>query len=355
MNLSKLDFSEQSIFAGIDVHKKSWSVHLVSDSVDLGSFSQPPDPQKLVSNLKKRYPGATYYSAYEAGFCGFWIHRALVENGINNIVVNAADIPTTNKEKTQKRDKVDCKKLAKSLRSGQLTPIYIPSAALIEERMLVRSRYKLIRNRSRCKNRIKSLLNFNGISIPEELNNSRWSIKLVDWMKGIPMEHGSGQVTLNIYLKELEALENLIKENTRHIKQLSQTERYNKNVKLLCTVPGIGIIVSMTILTELGEISRFRSLDCLNSYIGMIPNVHASGDIEKVGHMTHRGNDILKCQLIESAWIAIRKDPALLQYYQELIKRMKPAKAIVRVVRKLTNRIRYVLLHQHPYELGVVA
>ena len=87
----------------------------------------------------------------------------------------------------------------------------------------------------------------------------------------------------------------------------------------------------------------------------MVPNVHGSGDTERVGHLTHRGNDILKCQIIESAWMAIRRDPALMLQYQELIKRMKPSKAIIRIVRKLINRIRYVLKNQQPYVMGVVA
>lgn len=113
--------------------------------------------------------------------------------------------------------------------------------------------------------------------------------------------------------------------------------------------------VAITILTELGDINRFRTVDHLNSYIGMIPNVYASGDIEKVGHITNRGNNLLKCQLVECAWVAIRRDPALMLQYQELLKRMKPSKAVIRIVRKLINTIRYVLMNHQPYELGVVA
>lgn len=355
MRRTKLDFSGHNIYVGIDVHKKTWSVYIVSDAVEHGAFTQLPDPQKLSAYLKKHFPGATYYSVYEAGFCGFWIHDALVRAGINNIVVNAADIPTTNKEKTQKRDKIDCRKLARSLRNNQLRPIYTPSPDLLEERMLVRARYKFIHNRTRCKCRIKAALNYHGITIPDDLATAKWSAKLKTWLKHAPMKYDYGLAALNLYLQELDGLEALIKENTKQITLLSNSEKYKNNVQLLCSIPGIGIIVAMTILTELGDISRFLTLDQLNSYIGLIPNVHASGDTEKVGRLTHRGKDILKCQLLESAWIAIRKDPALMLYYQELIKRMKPSKAIIRVTRKLINRIRYVLTQQQPYELGVVA
>ena len=98
----KIDFSEDSIYVGIDVHKKQWSVFIMSDYKEHKGFVQPPDPGVLASYLKKNFPKATYYSTYEAGFSGFWIHEALKKEGINNIVVNPADVPTTDKEKKNK-------------------------------------------------------------------------------------------------------------------------------------------------------------------------------------------------------------------------------------------------------------
>ena len=83
MQISKLDFSGHNIYVGIDVHRKSWSVHIVSDEVDHKSFTQSPDPEKLSNYLRKSFPGAPYHSVYEAGFCGFWIHNALVKHATN--------------------------------------------------------------------------------------------------------------------------------------------------------------------------------------------------------------------------------------------------------------------------------
>ena len=87
---SKLDFKGQNIYVGIDVHLKSWSVEVLSQSSVLKKFRQDPQPEALHKFLTTHYPGASYYSVYEAGFCGFWIDRRLKELGINNIVVNAA-------------------------------------------------------------------------------------------------------------------------------------------------------------------------------------------------------------------------------------------------------------------------
>lgn len=106
-----LDFTGQNIYIGIDVHLKSWSVAILSEYTNLKKFSQNPDPEALHKYLASNYPGANYYSVYEAGFCGFWIHEKLTDLGINNIVVNPADVPTMSKEKLRKTDAVDCNKL----------------------------------------------------------------------------------------------------------------------------------------------------------------------------------------------------------------------------------------------------
>ncbi|WP_350340240.1 IS110 family transposase [Paraflavitalea speifideaquila] len=111
----------------------------------------------------------------------------------------------------------------------------------------------------------------------------------------------------------------------------------------------------MTILTEIGDKTRFRKLDHLCSYCGLTPNSHSSGETERIGGLSRRGNPFIKVILIECAWMAIRKDPALLLYYKQLLPRMNANKAIVKVSRKLLNRIRYVLLSQKKYVTGVIS
>ena len=110
----------------------------------------------------------------------------------------------------------------------------------------------------------------------------------------------------------------------------------------------------MILLTELGNIKRFKRLDDLCSYCGIVPNCYNSGETERAGGLTRRGNATVKRVLIECAWVAIKKDPALLLYYKEQTLHMKAQKAIIKVARKLISRIRYVLLNQQKYELGIV-
>jgi len=109
-----------------------------------------------------------------------------------------------------------------------------------------------------------------------------------------------------------------------------------------------GILTAMTFLTEIGDINRFKNIDHLCSYCGLAPDCHNSGQTERIMGITRRGNIILKTILIECSWMAIRKDPALLLYYKQLLPRMNGNKAIVKVARKLLNRIAYVMRHQQP-------
>jgi transposase len=350
----KLDFAGQHIYIGIDVHKKSWSICILTDHFEHKTFSQQPEVSVLVNYLKRNFPGATYHAVYEAGYCGFWIHDRLREQGIDCIVVNPADVPTKDKERSRKSDPVDCRKLAHSLRNGDLNGIYVPIRAKVEDRGLLRTRRGLVKKQTRCKNQIKSMLAFYGIHIPEELAQSHWSRRFITWIDGLRMEKASGNFALKVHLDELNHIRKLMLDLNRNIRALARTDEYQANVKLLTTVPGISILTAMTLLTELYTINRFASLDKLASYVGLIPDTASSGEKDSTTGITDRRNPELRVMMIESAWVAIRKDPALIMAFDRLCKNMKKTKAIVQIARKLLNRIRYVLKNQQEYVMAVV-
>lgn len=351
--IAKSDYSGQDIFIGIDTHLKSWNITVMMDSVFQKTFSQSPSPKILVKHLRSNFPGANFFSAYEAGFSGFWIHYQLMELGINSIVVNAADIPTTGKEKIQKDDSRDSRKIARCLKNGELTPIHIPSLITLNNRTLVRFRYVVSKDLARVKCRIKSFLNLNGIEIPEEFKGKKWSKKFVQWLKDLEL-NSSCRMALNGHLS---IYHNLHKEKGNLKKQeqlLAQSLLYKDNVELLLSIPGIGLITAMLILTELESMERFKSFDNLCSFIGLVPSTRSSGEKERMGDITPRGHKMLRAALVESSWKAIAGDPALGLCYNKLCKRMKSQKAIVRIAKKLISRIRYVLKTRNRYELGVI-
>jgi transposase len=353
---NKLAFKDQNIYVGFDVHKNNWSVTILTDYLTHKTFSQDPKPDLLHQYLEKNFPGGNYFSAYEAGFCGYWIHNRLMELGINSIVVNPADVPTTGSERDQKNDPVDSRKIARSLRNNELKAIWVPPLKTLEDRTLLRTRAILVKDITRYKNRIKSFINFHGIEIPESFlkSGSHWSKRFMDWLDSIEMKENSGKESLCAIVKAAKDLRSNLLEVTKKIKALSKTEAYQKNVGFLISIPGVGLITAMILLTELGSIERFSNTDQLCKFVGFIPSMHDSGENKKAGNITKRGHSILRYALIESAWTAARMDPVLLKAYNEHCKHMEPNDAIIRVAKKLLKRISFVLKKQELYVCGVV-
>ena len=348
---NKIDFSNQNIYVGFDVHLKSWKVTILTEKVAVKTFSQDPNPELLYQYLKRNFPGGIYHSAYEAGFCGYWIHNKLISLGINSIVVNPADIPTTNKERVQKEDKRDSRKIARSLRSGDLKAIYVPGLKTLEDRSLLRARATMVKDLTRFKNRIKSFLYFHGIEFPDTFSNpqSHWSKRFITWLESIELSEESGKITLSSLIQQSKNLRAAVLDLTKQIQKLSGSEPYQNDVKLLRSLPGIGVLTAMTILTELETILRFSNLDKLCSYIGLVPSTSSSGEEEKTGDITPRGHSVLRTAIIESAWTAIRHDPVLLKSHLDYCKRMEPNKSIIRIAKKLLNRIKFVLKNKQLY------
>lgn len=348
---NKLDFSNENIYVGFDVHLKSWRVTIITEKVTVKTFSQDPNPDLLHQYLVRNFPGGIYHSAYEAGFCGYWIHNKLISLGINSIVVNPGDIPTTNKERVQKEDQRDSRKIARSLRNGELKAIYVPSLKTLEDRGLIRARATMTKDLTRFKNRIKSFLYFHGIEYPESFNKSQshWSKRFMNWLESIELTEESGKITLNSFIQQSKNLRETVLNLTNQIQKLSQTDTYRDNVILLRSIPGIGLLTAMTILSEFESILRFNNLDRLCSYIGLVPSTNSSGEQEKIGDVTSRGHSVLRNAIIESAWIAVRHDPVLLKYHLDYCKRMDPNKSIIRIAKKLLSRIKFVLKNKQPY------
>jgi transposase len=351
---NKLDFKGQNIYVGLDVHKKQWKATIMLDDLALKTFSQPPDPETLYKYLRKNFPGGNYYTAYEAGFCGFWPHKRLEKLGIHSMVVNPADIPTTDKEKRQKEDKRDSRKIAKGIRSGDLEAIYVPSDKTLEDRLLIRTRFTLVKDLTRNKNRIKSLLHFYGINLPDHFSSaqSSWSKPFMTWLESIEFKEESASKAMDIRISQYKNLRQGLLEITREIRKLSKSEPYSKKVELLTRIKGIGLINAMVVLTELETITRFKKLDGLCAYIGLIPTTNSTGDNENTGDITPRRHRLLRTLLVEASWVAIRNDPALTLCYANLTKRMEPNKAIIRIAKKLLNRIRYVLKNEEEYTIA---
>lgn len=350
-NYSQIDFEGKDFFVGIDTSKKNWKVNIRSEGMELKRESIDPKPEILYRYLKKRYPGGTYHTVYEAGYCGFWIHREFKKMGIDSIVVNAADVPTSDKEKDRKTDPVDARKLARELEKGNLTGIYIPSQEDQNLRSLARHLRKSVQSATRTKNRIRAHAYFNGIFIPEE--HTAWSGAFIHWLETQPLDNGPARDSMRYYLEELNEHRARTLSIIRSLRTYCKERGISGLIKRLRTTPGIGLRSALVLYTEIMDMKRFSTYDKLKTFAGLIPSKDSSGIVDKDRGVTKRRNRYLRHVLIEASWVAVRKDPAMLAYYSTLKRRMKKQEAIIRVAKKLLSRIRSIWLNETEYMCSI--
>lgn len=352
---SQISFKGQHFHIGIDVHKRQWTTTIRNLNKELKTFSMNPSAKELADYMRCHYPQGHYHSAYEAGFSGFHIHESLTSLGFDNRIIHPADIPTMDKEKRDKNDQCDSRKIARELEHGSLQAIYIPKRFHQEFRSLCRLRERAVSHQTRLKNRITGYLAFYGISIPSHEAMPHWSGRFIQWLKTQSLQFSSGNHALNLLIEELEYQRSQLLKIVRLIRAEVQSHAESAGIiGLLETVPGIGFITALTFYSEIMDMERFSHFDQLKSFVGLAPSAQASDETVIQKGLTQRHNRHLRYVLIESTWVAIRKDPALLQAYHQLLKRMKPQQAIIRIAVKLLSRIRYVWLNQKPYVMAVV-
>jgi transposase len=350
-----IDFTGKTIFIGIDVHKNDWQVGQFHAGLVLGNHRITGTSEELIDFLKKRYPGANLKCVYESCGWGFNLQRQLTAAGFECIVVHAGDVPGSDKEKKNKTDKVDAVRLARHHAAGLLKAVHVPDEELQKERNLMRFRKKLVGDLTRSKNRMKSLLKFQGIKIPEKMDNPSWSRNFIAWIEDQAAKDRLLNDTVELMLEQVKLQRQLLLKAERKIRALMSSEKYAAKSKLLRTVPGVGPTMATLFLLEVGDIKRFKVFDQLNNLIGFYPGSNSSGDRDIDTGISKRKHKQLRTMFVEAAWQAIKRDPALLDAYEQLTKRMKGNEAIIRIARKLLRRMRAVLVSGVEYQKGVVA
>ena len=335
-------FKGQIIYVGIDVHKTQWTVTIQHCGMSQKRFTMDPDPEKLAEHLKRNYPEAEYRSVYEAGFSGFEAHRTLCRLGVQNIVINPADVPTSGKEREKKNDNIDSRKLARELEHGSLEPIYIPTPENLKLRSLKRREDQLVQNLTRIKNRIKGYLNFNGIKF---ISWAGGSLKIMEEEAQKREDYALLSMFRELRFLREEKLR-VIRDEGECLKKLKR-ERIQENIQ---SVPGIGFRTAIALQAELWDMKRFQTDDHLNSYVGLAPHTFGSGE-----HVTVKCGNRKKKQLhylmVEAAWRAVRHNLEYKARYGALVGRgMNSKKAIVVIARKLMQTIRAVWLQDRKYD-----
>lgn len=346
---NSFDFNGQKFYVGLDVHKKSWTVTIRSLGLQVARFTQPPSVEAVHNYLKKNFPGGSYYSAYEAGFCGTGIHEQLCKLGINSIIVNASDIPITDKQRKNKNDLHDSRSIAENLERNALKGIHILTREQQELRALFRLRESKVKDVTRANNRLKGYLMYFGIEIPQTVYKTPYlSKKALAWLDNLELASQAGTISLRQYVKTLKDQREQLFQITKLLRQQIQTIHL-KTYECLLTVPGIGAITAMGLIAEIADFNRFDDPNEYTSYLGLMPWENSSGDTIRTNGMQPRCNRHLRPLLIEASWMAIRCAPELFAYYSK--HSAKGSKyAIIKVARKLASIAKGVALTQQAYQ-----
>jgi hypothetical protein len=193
------------------------------------------------------------------------------------------------------------------------------------------------------------------IALLEEWVNSKFTQGMRNWLWNFELYTESGIKAMRLHMGMLEYIRGMSINTDYHMRALSRTSRHQKQVDLLMSVVGFRRLRSIEFLISLGDIHRFKNLDKLSNYVGLVPSSNNSGKRVSQSELTTRGHKQLRTMLIEAAWVSINTDPAMAQKYGQLKKRMLAQQAIVSIARKLLNRVRYFLIYEVPYEKGIEA
>jgi transposase len=342
---------EFDLLCGMDVDKKRISVTFVSHDGFVKQFTIPYDSANLISYVHHRFADRRIAFVYEAGPTGFGLCDDMVAAGFVCLVIAPTQISRSAAERV-KTNRLDSRKLAEDLRGGRLRGIHVPSRLYRDLRHLVHLREIVVRHQAATKVRIKLLLLLEGIRFPDE-PKERWSLAAIARLR--LLQAGSQiRFKLDRYLATLEFnQQQLLIINKQLIHFCKKNPDLSNSLNLLCTIPGIGNVVSVYLMARIGDWRDLTGSRQIAHLLGLVPVERSTGDHVRRGAISRMGDAITRSKLVESAWMAIRKDPELMEFYQR-IKNRNPnqfasRKAAVAVARKLTTRIYAVLKNQRPY------
>ncbi len=291
-------------YIGLDVHKETiaWAIALEgrSDPEFRGEIANRPGKViKLVERLNQEFGSEVLLWCYEAGPCGYHLHRQLLDLGHDCQVVAPSKIPKQpgDRIKTDRRDAI---KLARLLRSGDLTGVWVPDTEQEAMRDLTRARGDMKLQERKAQQQLNAFVLRNGHMWPAK--KQRWNSIHYNWLEALRFEQDWQQVVLQEYVNAVKAATQRVVDLDNLMDQALPQWSMAPVVYSLKALRGINKIAAMILLAELGDISRFESPRQLMAYLGLVPSEHTSGPNRRQGGITKTGNTHARRILVESSW-----------------------------------------------------
>jgi len=297
-------------FIGLDVHAETIAVAVAEARGDVRSLGTIPNrPESAARLVKKLGKPEQLRACYEAGPTGYVLYWQLSELGVKCEVVAPTLIPVKVGDRV-KTDRRDAEKLARCYRGGDLTAVWVPDAAHEALRDLVRARLAGKRDQLRARNRLGKFLLRHGRRAPE--GTKAWTAKHLLWVKTQRFEQAAQQMTLEDYRHEVEHAAERIARLERSIDAAVEKlpVKMRAVVEALQSLRGVAQVSAVSIMAELGEVSRFARARQLMGYSGAVPWEDSSGQRVHRGSISKAGNAHLRRIVVEAAW-SYRHRPAI--------------------------------------------
>ena len=342
------------IMAGCDLHDQSMLIRFAVGAEDVGQACFRNDSKgraKMIAGLKARgekLKATRILFVYEASGLGHGLSDQLHEAGIECYVLSPTHLPKTAKQKRLKTDAKDAQMLLEQLKGfvlagNPLPAVWTPPKRLRNDRELVRARVDVADELTRVKLKINTFLKAHEITV-DSPTKCRWTRAFVRWIRDMVIPELDAYVGIRLKLL-LDRFDMYLREQAeldQALTRLSSESRYRNAYSKILLTPGVGPLVAMTFLTEMGDLSRFKNRRQVGAYLGLCPSSYESGEKnDRKGRITRQGSARLRKMLCQAAWVAIRYcHDAAHQYHrikQGQQKRTK--KALVAVMRKLGIKI----------------
>ena len=337
---------------GIDVHKKMCQAAVLDeDGALLDELRFPNDPDGIEEFAVKLTTFHDEVKAVVESTGNLWIQidDRLEERGFDVALSNPSKTRLIAEAKV-KTDKVDARTLAGLLRADMIPTCYVPGEELRSRRELLRHRLNLVKNRTEVKNRIHGLLDKHGLRMP---GTTAFSKDNVAWLRGLSL----GFMDDAILRSDLAVLEAVDAQVTLIEEKIAVLAAEDRRVRLLMTMTGVGYFTAMLVVSEVGDVGRFRGDKEFASWMGLVPSVHQSGEKTRIGGVSGPGNKRLRWALVESAQTAVRYDPRLGGLYERVSRRRGAGCAIVAVAHEMSRIMFFMLSRDEPYrdaDVGLV-
>jgi transposase len=324
----------QSTVIGLDVHKQKITVAVLPPAeVHPTESWEIENHPKVVARMANRLaPRGKLIFVYEAGPCGYELHRQLTQLGYQAVVIAPALVPRRpgDRVKTNRRDAA---KLASLYRSGELTKIRVPTREEEAARDLVRAREDTLKDRLRARHRLSKFLLRQGRI---HYGTKAWGAAHWAWLRSQRFDFPLSQATFEAYVRAVEEADARLESLDQQVLALAQTEMYRIPVQYLRCFKGIDTLGAVTALVETQDFRRFPKAPMYMDFTGLVGSEESSGDRERRGGITKAGNSHLRRLFVEAAWSYRHRDITS----RELAKRRRGCPpAVVQIARNAQHRL----------------